>query len=575
METTHERYPQGSAACPLVIVAIFFHPLDDRRPPNCLIEVHLLYERMAPPLRVRATLLLLRHVCVRSSAMTGIAVKETTFSWHMTIDNACHGRRDAAIFSTAKGTAVWPGRKIKITPSRPSDGNQPNASVIVLGSQGNRPVDSGAITLPKPTPEALEEHDEGKEGGGRDKAEDEAGMGEPRTEASAPAVIPPLNDASPDVVDGSATKTTFIGDSPDLINPRARASCDAAVEATVEGLKLGDEFMDEAAAAATAAHAALAVIRKSVIRRRGTKVAPVSIASNQSASEGIGGSGLTAETTGAEDQASKKICSTPFVIRRASGAKRLGDTSLRERESQARARVEDSGSQGIGPKHPAVALTDDVGIKDAGEVSGSKRGADRTPLTSDTPQQAIKCRQGNLATPDDLEVTTSGGNKEGGKRNNVGNGRGTSISKGRKRAKAGKKSIGTTAAAGDASDPNPETTSPPGSGLPPETSPAPTIPAPGPSKIQVTFSATGSLGMGLDEDDNEPGTVVLAGKSPTCAAAHVPDGWRITEVDGKDVRRLGGEFSFGVAASKRGPVRCGGCRWIFSWDSKFVLITSP
>lgn len=542
----------------------FVHPLDDRCPPISLVEVHLLHGQIAPPLRIRVTLLLLPHVCVRSSAMTGVAVKETTFSWHMTSDNACHGRRDAAIFSTAKGTAVWPAKKIKITPSRSSNEHRPNASVVMLGSQGDSPVDSGANTLPEPSPEAQEEHDRGKEGGGGDKVEDEAKTGDSRTEASAPPATPPVKDASPDVVDGSATMTSFTGDSPDLNNPRARASSDTAVGAAVEGLKLGDDFMNEAAAAATAAHATLAVIRKSVIRRRGTKIAPVSTVSNQSAPENKR-SGPETETTGAQDQASKKICSTPFVIRRASGTKRLGDASVREKESQARARVEDSGTQRIGPEHPGVALTDDVGSKDAGEVAGSKSDANRTPFTSGTSRKTIKSRSGNLATPDDLEVTTSGGNEEGGKRNNVTNGRGTSISKGRKRAKAGEESIGTTAAAGDVSVPNPETTSPTGSGLAPEPSPTPKIPAPGPSKIQVTFSATGSLGMGLDEDDNEAGTVVLAGKSPTCAAAHVPDGWRITEVDGNDVRRLGGEFSFSIAASKRGLVRrCGGCRWSFS-----------
>ncbi|CAM9931892.1 unnamed protein product, partial [Choristocarpus tenellus] len=45
--------------------------------------------------------------------------------------------------------------------------------------------------------------------------------------------------------------------------------------------------------------------------------------------------------------------------------------------------------------------------------------------------------------------------------------------------------------------------------------------------------------MGLGEDDDE--NMILEGKAPTCPAAHVPNGWHIAEVDGKDVTGQGGE----------------------------------
>lgn len=64
--------------------------------------------------------------------------------------------------------------------------------------------------------------------------------------------------------------------------------------------------------------------------------------------------------------------------------------------------------------------------------------------------------------------------------------------------------------------------------------------APAPAPMVVTFSAAGSLGMGLEADVTEEGTMCLAGKAPTSAAAGVPNGWRVTDVNGKSVRRLGG-----------------------------------
>ncbi|CAM9968684.1 unnamed protein product [Scytosiphon promiscuus] len=47
--------------------------------------------------------------------------------------------------------------------------------------------------------------------------------------------------------------------------------------------------------------------------------------------------------------------------------------------------------------------------------------------------------------------------------------------------------------------------------------------------------------MGMEADALEEGTMCLAGKAPTSAAAAVPDGWRITAVNGKCARRLGDE----------------------------------
>lgn len=63
-----------------------------------------------------------------------------------------------------------------------------------------------------------------------------------------------------------------------------------------------------------------------------------------------------------------------------------------------------------------------------------------------------------------------------------------------------------------------------------------------PSAYTVTFSAAGSLGVGLGVDEKEEGSMVLVGKAPTSAAASVPDGWRLTKVDGANIRGLGGEL---------------------------------
>lgn len=454
---------------------------------------------------------------------------ETTFSWHLDGKGGSASGSTPA-FVTANGTVV--GEKNNTPPSLVSPLVEPS------------PHDDGGDTTtfvpnlsfmstPGPTP--------GKRcGGSIEEGADE--NNEPRT----PSIVTPHTVSTPPrpldapYIVGTPMPSTRIGSS----------SGSGSSNGGVEDVATGGGESPESRAAAAAAQASVAAVRKSVIRRRGKAPAP---ARPNRASPGEGeaeGAAVETPTT------SKSLCSTPFMIRR--------PPSSAQHNSTTAATAGEVGKTNLGLGRPLHLLSGGRGAsgtaaqaskagsppsftKTGGAVRAVVGMAGGTASTvPDTPQGAGNgTRMVPLVTP----TVEEGASEAAGK---------TPSGKGLKRKTPDDSSTRTPASGigGEtekessgkcsASDPPPavvvaEGTTAVSNPVPASAAPAPTPLPPVARKIVVTFAAAGSLGMGLGEDETEEGTVVLGGKAPTSAAVPVPDGWRLTEVDGKCMRRLGGK----------------------------------
>lgn len=440
---------------------------------------------------------------------------ETTFSWHLNGKggSAC-GNTPA--FATANGTVVGETN----TPSSPSS---PLVGPSLDDDDGGDSI-SFASSMPSlSTPGAvLGKGCDGSDQGGA------GGTIERRTGSTAtPHTVstPPRPSDAPCL--GISMPTTHIGSS---------SSGDA------KNVAIGDGASPESRAAAVAAQASVAAVRKSAIRRRG--IIPATARSLR-ASPGVG------EAAGATTEASttsKILCSTTFVIRRP-------PSSGQNKSTTAAAGEVGKNTLGLGrPLH----LSDDggasgkplqagkgppSGISTGGVVRAAVGTTDGVDAVPDTPQGAGKVtRMVPLVTPTAEEDAPWGVDEISSEMSRKRKARDASSVQTPASGicgETGKESSGkisatdlpAAAAEGTAAVANPVLASPH----------TPT-PPPAARKIVVTFAAAGSLGMGLGVDETEEGSVVLGGKAPTSAAAVVPDGWRLTKVDGKCMRGLGGEW---------------------------------
>ncbi|CBJ26024.1 hypothetical protein Esi_0018_0105 [Ectocarpus siliculosus] len=250
--------------------------------------------------------------------------------------------------------------------------------------------------------------------------------------------------------------------------------------------RLGEQQQQspESRAAAAAAQASVAAVRKSVVRRRGAvvpkRVPSLPTATAAAAAAGAaGGAGAAGESSSAP-----RLCSAPFVIKRKTA-------SPSSAVAAAAGVVTPAAGAGEAPPPPPPASSEGAGLKKKRKDKSSRR-------------------EGGAASVD----------KERRKKSK----KGTGVSAA---AAAARAAVGAGAGVGAGEELR-------------RASPVGHTPAAAPPMV-VTFAAAGSLGMGLEADTTEEGTMRLAGKAPTSAAAAVPNGWRLTAVGGKSVRRLGDE----------------------------------
>lgn len=331
------------------------------------------------------------------------------------------------------------------------------------------------------------------------------------------------------------------------------ASLSGLVEVSSVGIGPGtDGLSPESRAAKAAAQASVTAVRQSVIRRRRGLPARVSLAAAPlaDAQEASGGT---------EGPSPTRLCSTAFVIRRpmaSSGVSRQTTQGAAGVGKSAHGRPLDLGESGGDRKDTNGRASKALSIKaapDTPQASGRNLPPDRflTPAAGDKVGSAEG--SGTEATrPLDHAVAPGVGAAAGVDPNTQftkSSKPRVSVEKGKKRKKTAKgdtvqgkttggcpqngasgKPLGAAALAEHAAAGSATAVVPA----------AAATPAPARTRLVVTFSVEGSLGLGLGEDETEEGSVVLTGKSPTSAAAGVPDGWRFTEVDGNNVRGLGG-----------------------------------
>lgn len=441
---------------------------------------------------------------------------ETTVSWHLDGKggSAC-GNTPA--FATANGTVVGETN----TPATPS------SPLIELSLHDDDGCDSISFassmpSLSTPGPVPGKGCDGSVQGG-------EGDTNEPRTASIVtPHTVstPPRPSGAPCL--GISMPTTRIGSS--------SSSGDAKDVAT------GDGASPESRAATAAAQASVAAVRKSAIRRRG--IVPATARSNRASPEVGRAAGATTEAP----TTSKILCSTPFVIRRP-------PSSGQHKSTMPAAGAVGKNTLGLGrPLH----LSGDGGASGKalqagkGSLSGISTGSavhaavgttDGGDAVPDTPQGA-----GNVSRTVPLVTPTAEEDAPGGADDIP-----SDTSRERKARDA---SSAQTPASGIRGETEKEisgkfsVTDPPAAAAegtaavanPVPASPHAPTPPPAARKIVITFAAAGSLGMGLGVDETEEGSVVLGGKAPTSAAAAVPDGWRLTLVDGKCMRGLGGKW---------------------------------
>lgn len=430
------------------------------------------------------------HGCYCDVAMDGFSVKETTFVWHLVSESTCKARGtassgkscfDGPAFTTATGRVV--GDRKTITNTFKDDTNGSN-SVSTNPNQLTpaAPLD-GNDTIPS-TPKRVE-----RESNQDDRSSDNA--------------------------------SNYLG--------QAKARGD-------EGPSPDDATLSPGSRAAKAAtEAAVAVIRRSVIRRRGPppprRISPDTCTT---------GRALSGEVEG--EQETTHLCSAPFMVRRSAGSSIVRQSMAQD--AQARISTPTPTSSGLGKPGARGRLLGGLakGKAESGTpitkggvgVDGTIKDAVVDPVTPRAPGSNAVPLQ--VVTPATVGSSPHEGNHQ----------QGTSVSSDgpAEKSEGGRKeateNVGISEAEtprGDCFPPDERTTSSSSEAVLVPPSPA------APSKLVIVFAAAGSLGMGLHPDETEEGSVVLKGVSPTSAAANVPTGWRITEVGGENVRRLGRKYT--------------------------------
>lgn len=429
--------------------------------------------------------------------MDGFSVKETTFVWHLVSGSTFKARGigggtassstscfDGPAFTTATGRVIGERKTISNTSQDDANGSNyastnPNRLTPVAPLDANDCVPS--------TPKRVE-REANQDGRGSDNAGNDLGQAKARgDEGSSPSDV--------------------------TLSPGSRAA-KAAIEAAV------------------------AVIRRSAIRRRGPP--PPRWISPDTRATGRASSG---EVEGKKESASR-LCSTPFVVKRSTASSGVGHSTTQD--AQARVRTPAATSSGLGKPGARGRFLGGLakGTAEGGtpiakggmRVDGVSEDAVVDPSTPHAP--GSKAAPVRIVTPAAAGSSPHGTNQQQGA--TVPSGGSAEKSQGERKEAA--ENVGISEAETPRRD-----CSQPKSATGPMSSSSDAVlvpPSPAaPSKLVVMFVAAGSLGMGLHEDETEEGSVVLKGVSPTSAAANVPTGWRITEVGGENVRRLGRKYT--------------------------------
>ncbi|CAB1119965.1 unnamed protein product [Ectocarpus sp. CCAP 1310/34] len=444
------------------------------------------------------------------SGMQGVHVMETTFTWQVQGEGEGRTFGDAQAFATANGTAVAVQKTgasaPAVTPGPASGDGDGSAAAHGDGDDGSVGGGSGRATQA-----AAELRTPGPSAAGVDgAAADSSGLDNDQRGGSAPVVVTPPADPN------ASTP------------PPPLLVC-----------RLGEQQQQspESRAAAAAAQASVAAVRKSVVRRRGA-VVPNRVPSRPTGAAGAaGGAGAAGESS-----STPRLCSIPFVIKRntasPSSAVATGKVSGNK-----------SGPLDLSGGDQAAAMARQTEGRDSVDL-GTPRAdgsGDRSDTAAPTPAAA------RVVTPAPAFSEGAGRKKKRKDKSSRREGGAASVDK--ERRKKRKKGAGMSAApapapaavgAGERLGAGEELRG---------ASPAGGTPAAAPPPMVVTFAAAGSLGMGLEADTTEEGTMRLAGKAPTSAAAAVPNGWRLTAVGGKSVRRLGGGCADGNEIVRAAPTK--------------------
>ncbi|CAM9187633.1 unnamed protein product [Ectocarpus sp. 6 AP-2014] len=445
--------------------------------------------------------------------MQGVHVVETTFTWHVQGEGGGRTFGDAPAFATANGTAVAVQKTgaaaPAVTPGPASGGGDGPAAARSYG-------------------------DDGSVGGGSGRA----------TQAAAGLRTPGPSAAG---VDGRAAGSSCLDDdqrrrsAPVVVTPPADPNASTPPPPLLV-CRLGEHQQQspESRAAAAAAQASVAAVRKSVVRRRGAVVPkrvpslPTAAAAAAAADGAAGGAGAAGESSSAP-----RLCSAPFVIKRKtaspSSAVAAGKTSGNK-----------SGPLDLSGGDHAAAMARQTGGRDIVDL-GTPRAdgsGDRSETAAPIPAAArvvTPAAGAGEAPPPPPPASSDGVGRKKKRKDKSSRREGGAASVGKERRKKSKKGAGVSAVTAAA---RAAVGAGAGLGAGEElrgASPVGDTPAAAPPPMVVTFAAAGSLGMGLEADTTEEGTMRLAGKAPTSAAAAVPNGWRLTAVGGKSVRRLGDE----------------------------------
>ncbi|CAM9928758.1 unnamed protein product [Ectocarpus sp. 12 AP-2014] len=436
--------------------------------------------------------------------MQGVHVMETTFTWQMEGEGGGRTFGDAPAFATANGTAVAvqkTGASVPAVIPGPASGDG-DGSAAARGDGdggfvggGSRRATQAAAGLRTPGPSAA-----GVDGA----AADSSGLDDDQRRGSAPVVVTPP------------------------ANPNASTPPPPLLVC-----RLGEQQQQspESRAAAAAAQASVAAVRKSVVRRRGA-VVPKRVPLRPTAAAGAaGGAGAAGESS-----STLRLCSIPFVIKRK-------EASPSSAVAAGKVGGNKSGPLDLSGGDQAAAMARQTGGRDSVDL-GTPRAegsGDRSETAAPTPAatRVVTPAAGAGEAPAPVPAPTSsegaGRKKKRKDKSSRREGGAASVDKERrKKRKKGAEVSAAPAAVGAGA----------GLGAGEElrgASPAGDTPAAAPPPMVVTFASAGSLGMGLEADTTEEGTMRLAGKAPTSAAAAVPNGWRLTAVGGKSVRRLGDE----------------------------------
>lgn len=442
-----------------------------------------------------------------SSGMQGVHVMETTFSWQVQGEGGGRTFGDAPTFATANGAAVVvqkTGASAPAVTPGPASGDGDRSAEAACGDGDDGSVGGGAG---RATQAATGLRTPGPSTAGVGGAAAGSGLDDDQRRGSAPVVVTPPADPN------ASTP------------PPPLLVC-----------RLGEQQQQspQSRAAAAAAQASVAAVRKSVVRRRGA-VVPKRVPSPPTAAAATGAAGGAGAA--GESSSAPRLCSVPFVIKRKTASQSSAVLAAGKVSGNK------SGPPDLSGGDQAAAMARQTGGRDSVDP-GKPRvdgGGDRCETVAPTPAcpRVVTPAAGAVEAPAPAPTEGAGRKKKRKDKSSRREGGAASVDKDRR--KKSKKGAGVSAApatvgAGSGPGAGEELTG---------ASPAGVTPAAAPPPMVVTFAAAGSLGMGLEADTTEEGTMCLAGKAPTSAAAAVPNGWRLTAVGGRSVRRLGGGWAGG------------------------------